>query len=474
MAQDYDIFRIDPRLTSIPQVDYDYINAPIANIPSPSQLLDMLNPVPAKSTEEIKSDITARQDLLNSLLGEADDQSKANVFLKLAESGLRLAGAPGGRSFVQNLADAFSDFPAFLQKMNQERNAQEKAIKLQAINYVLNAEEERRNRPTKFFQSLPDDVQKALLLGIDPKSKEGRKLLGLGVEGEDDYTKMFTDKEAAAATKLLPDFLDMNLNREGLQVFVNAVELMAKPKTEINQETGIVEARIGFLPSTIENALKTQTQVGDQVVPMYTLLNSPTINEYFENQEEISFILKKLENVDVPEGFSDIQFEQAYGIPGSFVRAISGLVSPFVEELPYPDATRGKTELNLLQKDTMKELKKFYPGERGQFFMKLMESITDFVPVNVNFKTALVALEQLESTRNYIDTGIKLKKDIIENPQEFSIGMVREAKEDLDSLYTLRVKYDFIINQIRATRGQRFRAGMTQEDIFKEFLPKKQ
>jgi len=106
--------------------------------------------------------------------------------------------------------------------------------------------------------------------------------------------------------------------------------------------------------------------------------------------------------------------------------------------------------------------------------MKLMQTITDFVPGNINFKTALVALEQLESTRNYIDTGIKLKKDIIENPQEFSLGMVREAKEDLSSLYTLRVKYDFIIDQIRATRGERFRAGMTQEDIFKEFLPKKQ
>jgi len=474
MAQNYDIFRIDPSLTSIPQVDYGYINSPTASVPNPSQLLDMLNPVPAKSTEELKTDITARQDFLNSLLGEADDQSKANVFLKLAESGLRLAGAPGGRSFVQNLADAFSDFPAFLQKMNQERNAQEKAIKLQAINYVLNAEEERRNRPTKFFQSLPDDVQKALLLGIDPKSKEGRKLLGLGVEGEVDYTKMFKDKEVATATALLPDFLDMNLNREGLQAFVNAIEIMAKPKTEINQSTGIVETKSGFLPSTIENALRNQRQVGDQVVPMYTLLDSPTINKYFENQEETTFILKELENLDVPEEFDAIQFEEAYGIPGSFFRAVNAFVSPFVEQLPEEDATRARQELAILEKDTLKELKKFYPGERGKYFMELMQDITDFVPDGLGMKTALVAVEQLKSTRNYLDDGIELKKAIIENPEEFSATDIRNAKDDLLSLATLRKKYDFIIDQIEASRGQRFRAGMTQDDIFKEFLPKKQ
>jgi hypothetical protein len=266
----------------------------------------------------------------------------------------------------------------------------------------------------------------------------------------------------------------MNLNREGLQAFVNAVELMAKPKTEINQETGIVETRSGFLPSTIENALKNQRQVGDQVVPMYTLLNSPTINKYFENQEETTFILEELENLDVPESFDTIQFEEAYGIPGSFFRAVNAFVSPAVEQLPEPDATRAKQELNLLEKDTLKELKKFYPGERGKFFMDLMREITDFVPDGLGLTTALVAVEQLKSTRNYLDDGIELKKEIINNPEEFSATDIRNAKNDLLSLASLRRKYDFIIDQIEASRAQRFSPDMTEEDVFKEFLPKKQ
>ena len=91
-----------------------------------------------------------------------DNNSKYLTFLEVAKSGLKLAGGKGDKSFLQNFAEAFEDLPTFLQKIAITENQQDKALKMQALNLVLEEEKRAQLAPLERFKALPEKVRTAL------------------------------------------------------------------------------------------------------------------------------------------------------------------------------------------------------------------------------------------------------------------------------------------------------------------------
>ena len=127
--------------------------------------------------EEIMQKIDARTKMFKGLLGMDEENTKYLTFLEIAKSGLALAAAPGGRSFVQNFADAFQNLPAFLQKIRSTQDAQDKQLKMSALQAVLDEERNKSKSQLERFKALPDEFKNLMIAGIDPRSPRGQAYL---------------------------------------------------------------------------------------------------------------------------------------------------------------------------------------------------------------------------------------------------------------------------------------------------------
>lgn len=127
--------------------------------------------------EEIMQKIDARTKMFKGLLGMDEENTKYLTFLEIAKSGLALAAAPGGRSFVQNFADAFQNLPAFLQKIRSTQDAQDKQLKMSALQAVLDEERNKTKSQLERFKALPDEFKNLMIAGIDPRSPRGQAYL---------------------------------------------------------------------------------------------------------------------------------------------------------------------------------------------------------------------------------------------------------------------------------------------------------
>ena len=242
-------------------------------------------------------------------LGMDQESTKYLTFLEIAKSGLKLAGGKTGR-FLQDFADAFVDLPTFLQKIKLTEDQENKSIKIQALQSVLDEEKNKTKSLYERYKSLTNEAKNLIAAGVSFDSPEGKAAL-LGIT---DPEKIKLLNYALDSGMVKPEEKDKQLSiLFGGKGATKAAKLQyleeagIDPKSERGRRYLLEEKDIGVGIKTGGTTLKNY-EVFDAYAPMYKQGEVPSkINNAFvgaiinETEAKIDPVTQSVTRATLPQ-----------------------------------------------------------------------------------------------------------------------------------------------------------------------------
>ena len=437
--------------------------------PSPQKdpyefLNEFLKTVPSLSADEIKTKVAERAAMFKDVLEMDDNNSKYLTFLEVAKSGLKLAGGKGDKSFLQNFAEAFEDLPTFLQKIAITENQQDKALKMQALNLVLEEEKRAQLAPLERFKALPEKVRTALASGIDPASKEFKDyiqgikqpdkismykfMLENGLVDPNDKTfamELFSgisqqDKDGkdmpfgktargyhlANVNKYGDDFISGNITQDNLKILQTSLsELYNAEKVGIyNSSSGAYEKE-QMPPIAIELIDRGAYTPTKEPKQSYKDINLETIPE-----EEV------------------ISVYGSVGTRGAFKNVVNTIAEAVLRKQPFEDVDAAINAIEKVGLNTKTIVKDAF---RGRDTVALLEMLDILTPKAAEITAGPERTAQkFESTAVYLEDLLGDLQNIVDNPSNYSADEIEGARINMPKLERLVKDYNALGATLRA------------------------
>lgn len=439
--------------------------------PSPQKdpyefLNEFLKTVPSLSADEIKTKVAERAAMFKDVLEMDDNNSKYLTFLEVAKSGLKLAGGKGDKSFLQNFAEAFEDLPTFLQKIAITENQQDKALKMQALNLVLEEEKRAQLAPLERFKALPEKVRTALASGIDPASKEFK-----------DYIQGIKQPDKISMYKFMleNELVDPNDKTFAMELF-SGVSQRDKDGEDMpfgKTARGYHLANVNKYGDNFISGDITQDNLKILQTSLSELYNAEKVGVYNSSsgayeKEQMPPIAKELINrgaytptEEPKQSYKDIDFEPAaseeevinvygaVGTQGAFKNAVNTIAEVFLQRQPFKDTDAAINTIEKVGLNTRIIVKDAFRGRDTVALLDMLDILTPKAATIL--KGPQRTAQKFESTADYLENLLGDAQDIVDNPSNYSADEIEGARINMPKLERLVKDYRSLGKILRAS-----------------------
>jgi len=424
--------------------------------PSPQKdpyefLNEFLKTVPSLSADEIKTKVAERAAMFKDVLEMDDNNSKYLTFLEVAKSGLKLAGGKGDKSFLQNFAEAFEDLPTFLQKIAITENQQDKALKMQALNLVLEEEKRAQLAPLERFKALPEKVRTALASGIDPASKEFK-----------DYIQGLKEPDKISMYKFMLEngLVDPNDKTFAMELF-SGISQKDKDGEDMpfgKTARGYHLANINKYGDDFISGDITPNNLKILQTSLSELYNAEKVGIYNSSsgayeKEQMPPIARQLINrgaytptEEPKQSYKDIELETipeeeaisvygSVGTRGAAKNVINTIAEAFLQRQPFENVDEGKNVIEDLGISTKIIVKDAFRGRDTVTILNMLDQLTPKA-AEITAGPERTA-QRFEDTAKYMEDLLRDLQDTVDNPSLYKPESIEGARINIPKLERL-------------------------------------